>query len=58
MNHELQKVPTRSHGRKPSQSMEASQFNPSNFNSSNETPKEGKKISIAKHFAIFQTNLN
>ncbi len=38
--------------------MDASQFNPSNFNSSNETPKEGKQIFIEKHFAIFQTNLN
>jgi hypothetical protein len=58
MNHELQKFHTRLHGRKPSQSMDASQFNPSNFNSSNETPKEGKQIFIEKHFAIFQTNLN
>jgi hypothetical protein len=38
--------------------MDASQFGPSNLNSSNETPKEGKKFFIAKHFGIFQTNLN
>lgn len=58
VNHKLQKVHTRLHGRKPSQSMDASQFSSSNLNSSKETPKEGKKIFIAKHFAIFQTNLN